>query len=111
MELSAQPVGDVAQVAIGARKMALFDVGVQEFPIASLHRLDEVGVMVASRLATGPGLELGPEERLPGLIAGDGKDPFGPVEDVADLDLKFVIRRQPAHLELKLAVVELETHE
>ena len=62
VQLAAQPVGDVAQVAIGAREMALFDVGVQELVVAGLDGLDEVGVVVAAALPPGPGSSLGPKK-------------------------------------------------
>ena len=87
VELAAQAVGDVAQVAVGARKVSLFDVGVQELVVARLDGLDEVGEVVAVALAARALLELAAEEDLPVLVAADRQDALGAVEDVADLDV------------------------
>ena len=53
VELAAEAVGDVAQVAIGAREVALLDVGVQELVVAGPDGLDEVGEVVAAAAAAG----------------------------------------------------------
>ena len=48
VQLAVQPVGDVAQVAVGTREVALFDVGGQERVVARLDGLHEIGEVVAA---------------------------------------------------------------
>ena len=61
MQLAAQPIGDIAQVAIGAGEVALLDIGVQEVMVARLDGLDEIGEVVAAAGAAGAFLEVAAE--------------------------------------------------
>ena len=45
----AEVIGDVGQVAVGAREVAFQDLGVQEFRVAGLDRIDEIAEVVAAR--------------------------------------------------------------
>ena len=68
VQLAAEPVGDVAQVAVGAGEVPLLDVGVEELAVAGPDGLDEVGEVVAAAGAAGPLLQLVAEVDLP--VAG-----------------------------------------
>src|SRR5205807_3419959 len=97
-----------AEVAEGARAVALLDLGVELLGVAGEDGLDEVGEVVAAAAPLRAGLEGlgvgGAEEGLP-PVAVDGEEALRAVEDVADLHALLGVGGEAADLEDQLAVV------
>lgn len=84
VQRAAQPVRDVGQVHQHARRVPLFDIGVQVRHLAAANGGDKILPVAAAFLALRTGLLLASQERFVRRIAVDRHVAFGAVEYVAD---------------------------
>ena len=85
-DLVPEPQGDISQVAQGARKVSLFDIGIEGSIISVSHRVGEV-LVVAVIAATGElldGFAIEVEGRA-ACIRGHDQVPLGTFDDDADV--------------------------
>src|SRR5262249_32612238 len=105
----AEPIADIAQVAQGAGQVAVEDVGVQLFSLATPYRLDEVAIvqLIAAAAEAFDLLAVIGEGDAAEVVRADQNAVFA-VEDVADAHSLQQIGPETTDLEdqLDVAVVE-----
>ena len=103
-DLVPKPQGDISEVAQGARKMSLFDIGIEGSIITVSHRVGEV-LVVAVIAATGElldGFAIEVEGRA-ACVGGHDQVPLSPFDDDADIGTLVVRGRKPTDFENEFA--------